>query len=405
MAHASLRFRRATPGDVEAILRLMSVYYSEDEYPFSDQQARVNLTQFVDNPSLGSLWVATISETLAAYLVVTLGFSFEYGGQDAFIDELYVAEAFRGVGLGREALDCAEAYCREMGVRALHLEVERHRTRAAELYDKVGFRENGRRLMTKRLPSERGSVDASPAGIYGEQLARIHHHHFGDLARAAAAHLLRLHDESGRRSGTVVELACGGGISSRILSDAGYDVVGIDVSESMVEIARVHAPRATFVRRSLWEYEVAHADAITVIGEAFCYHSPGTEPTLAALAERLRSLFEALPSGGVLLFDVATPGRSGATGHRRAAWETSGTFVYLDEREDRGTSSLTRIIDTFVPAGGMHRRHREEHRLTLYDADAVERTLSAVGFRWIRSTKVGSFELLPGWVAFEAVKP
>ena len=92
---------------------------------------------------------------VAGYLAVTLGFSFEYRGRDAFIDELYVSEIYRGQGLGREALDVAEAYCFEKGVNVLHLEVEPHRETAHELYRRVGFEDHDRILMSKWLGGSR----------------------------------------------------------------------------------------------------------------------------------------------------------------------------------------------------------------------------------------------------------
>jgi len=151
MGHARPSFRGATAHDVDAILRLMSSYYDEDGYPFSEGHAREELKRFIGDPGLGSLWVVVGDGEVVGYLIVTLGFSFEYGGRDAFIDELYLSEAFRGAGLGREAMKLAEAYCQRAGVRAIHLEVEQKRTGAASLYEETGFRETGRRLMTKRL--------------------------------------------------------------------------------------------------------------------------------------------------------------------------------------------------------------------------------------------------------------
>lgn len=129
----------------------MAAYYAEDGYPFSASEARTAVTKLMSTPSLGALWVAELDGGVAGYLAVTFGFSLEYRGRDAFLDELYVAERFRGCGLGREAMELAERFCRESGVRALHLEVEQHRGEARELYRRRGFASRSRELMTKRL--------------------------------------------------------------------------------------------------------------------------------------------------------------------------------------------------------------------------------------------------------------
>jgi ribosomal protein S18 acetylase RimI-like enzyme len=53
--------------------------------------------------------------------------------------------------VGRACLASIEAACHELGVRALHLEVERDNAAAQALYRERGFRDNGRLLLTKRL--------------------------------------------------------------------------------------------------------------------------------------------------------------------------------------------------------------------------------------------------------------
>jgi ribosomal protein S18 acetylase RimI-like enzyme len=143
------RFRQATAADVEDILSMMRGYYAQDGYTFVEAEARAAALALIKDPSLGRLWVTCDGATVVGYVAVALGFSFEYRGREAFVDELFVAESHRGRGLGREALEIAETYCREAGVNALHLEVERHREPALELYRRRGFEDYGRYLMTR----------------------------------------------------------------------------------------------------------------------------------------------------------------------------------------------------------------------------------------------------------------
>ena len=91
---------------------------------------------------------------LLGYLAVTFGFSLEFYGRDAFIDELFIRPAFRGRGLGARALQSVEPECRALGVRALHLEVERDNAVGRELYRKQGFLDNERQLLSKRLTKD-----------------------------------------------------------------------------------------------------------------------------------------------------------------------------------------------------------------------------------------------------------
>jgi ribosomal protein S18 acetylase RimI-like enzyme len=145
-------FCPATVSDVEQLLAFMRGLYEEDgSTPFSRNLVEGALRELLVDPSRGQVWMIEWKGNPAGYLVLTWGFSLEFHGRDAFIDELYVAPDYRGLGLGRQAVELAEAACRSSGVGALHLEVEIANERAHALYRHSGFAERGLRLMTKRL--------------------------------------------------------------------------------------------------------------------------------------------------------------------------------------------------------------------------------------------------------------
>jgi len=141
--------RPATSADLEAVLALHRAFFAEDGYPFQEEESRANLERLLGDPGLGRLWVMDDGGEVVGYLLLAFGFSLEFRGRDAFIDELYVAPACRGRGLGKRALALAAEACRELGVRALHLEVERYKESAQELYRRAGFVDHDRYLMTK----------------------------------------------------------------------------------------------------------------------------------------------------------------------------------------------------------------------------------------------------------------
>jgi GNAT superfamily N-acetyltransferase len=136
----------AAPG----ILDLMERFYAEERYPFDREKARAALESFLADPSLGRAWLFKDRGAAVGYFVLTLGFSLEYGGRDAFVDELFVSPSHRGAGLGRRALDVMGEACRALGVQALHLEVEKDNP-ASEIYRKWGFEDHDRRMMTRRF--------------------------------------------------------------------------------------------------------------------------------------------------------------------------------------------------------------------------------------------------------------
>jgi ribosomal protein S18 acetylase RimI-like enzyme len=151
MAEGEVQFRRAEAADIDALLRLQAGYYQEDGYAHDKGKARKAWQTFLSDTSLGGAWAVDSAAGLVGYAVVTLGYSLEYLGVDAFVDELYLVPAARGQGLGRKALSVAEAACVVLGVKALHLEVEPSKAGARELYRRLGFVGSQRVLMTKRL--------------------------------------------------------------------------------------------------------------------------------------------------------------------------------------------------------------------------------------------------------------
>jgi len=237
---------------------------------------------------------------------------------------------------------------------------------------------------------------------YGPELARIHHLHFGAVAQAAARELLKRLAHGGFVSGTVVDLAAGTGILARLATEAGYEAKGVDLSEDMLRIARAEAKAAQFVHGSLWSENLPRCVAVAAIGEAFSY---ATDPAagLFALGARFHAIHDALDRGGVLLFDVAGPGRSGPTGTRHMFWSHEDSALGLEERED-SSFSLTRFITVFARRGDLFERSQETHRLHLYGPDVVQGLLERAGFAAERLAGYDGLTVGPGWHAFAATK-
>lgn len=145
-------FRAAQPANLGEVAGMMARFAAETRAPFHEEEARRALAQLVADPSLGRVFLIAAGDGIAGYVVLSLGFSLEFQGRDAFVDELFVVPEQRGGGLGAAALRHLEAVCAELGVRALHLEVGPDNPSALGLYRRAGFEDRRHHLMTKRLP-------------------------------------------------------------------------------------------------------------------------------------------------------------------------------------------------------------------------------------------------------------
>jgi SAM-dependent methyltransferase len=216
--------------------------------------------------------------------------------------------------------------------------------------------------------------------LYREDLAYIHDARFGEIARSAAPVLLEALGRAGLEGGLVIDLGCGSGIFAEPIAGAGYDVLGVDVSRPMLNLARRRVPEATFRRGSLRDVGLPRAVAVAGIGECFNYFvdRPISERRLANLFRRIH---RALVPGGVLLFDMAAPGRARVSVHAKTVFEAPDWAILVNAEEDRKRNILTRRITSFRKAGSLYRRSEEVHRQRLFEKSAVLRLLREAGFR------------------------
>ena len=148
-----LTIREATLQDEEVLLRMMRLLAEQEpgKIKFDEFAARATFRRFLSLPAFGRVWLLSETDLLLGYIVLTIGFSFEFHGHDGFIDELYIDSNFRRRGYGKQAVAFLEQKAREMGVNAIHLEVDRGNDPAFELYRRAGYEDHDRFLMTKWL--------------------------------------------------------------------------------------------------------------------------------------------------------------------------------------------------------------------------------------------------------------
>ena len=237
---------------------------------------------------------------------------------------------------------------------------------------------------------------------YEEDLAYIHDVGFSGFARDAGAGLLETLRQRGVTNGCVVDLGCGSGIWAERLVRAGYDVVGFDLSAAMIAMAHKRAPRAKLYRKSFLDAKLPPCDAVTSLGECFNYLFD-TKVSEKSLARLFRKVHSALRSGGVFVFDVATPGRGAGPAMKNFSGQDWAILIDVDE--DKSRRLLTRRITSFRKVGKLYRRSEETHRLRLYRPPDVAAMLRRAGFRARIVRGYGKLRFKPGHHGFVARKP
>nr|WP_244995799.1 GNAT family N-acetyltransferase [Pseudooceanicola nitratireducens] len=142
----------AGPEDLPRLLPLVAAFHEEFGLPLDDDHRVQALAPLLDGSPYGAVWLMGPSRAPIGYIILTFGWSVEFGGMDGFVDELYVRPAVRRRGIATEVLEQLPKTLVETGLRALHLEVREDDDQTVKMYRRQLFKpREGYMLMTKKI--------------------------------------------------------------------------------------------------------------------------------------------------------------------------------------------------------------------------------------------------------------
>jgi ribosomal protein S18 acetylase RimI-like enzyme len=140
------------PDHLEKLLSLVASFHAEEGIASSEEDRRAGVSPLLDGIPHGCVYLIGPPRAPIGYIVITFGWSVEFGGLDAIIDELYIRPGVRGRGIASEALIALPRALAGGGLRAIHLEVDKTNEKALKLYRRAGFAVRDNYLfMSKRL--------------------------------------------------------------------------------------------------------------------------------------------------------------------------------------------------------------------------------------------------------------
>ena len=136
-----LTFRNITPADREIVIPMVVDFYHSDavdhEVPVEIMERSFAAASDPAEPLLRGVLVCD-GEEVVGYVYITFCYSAEVGGRCVFIEEIFLKEQFRGMGLGREIMAWLEREYPE--ARRFRLEVTQVNKQAIRLYEGSGYK-------------------------------------------------------------------------------------------------------------------------------------------------------------------------------------------------------------------------------------------------------------------------
>jgi ribosomal protein S18 acetylase RimI-like enzyme len=124
---------------LDEVLQYVRAFHEHEDIRLSEQQRLSAIRSLLGESHLGRIFLIRHGLRTIGYVAVCFGYSIEFEGRDAFIDEMFIEPESRGIGHGQKALSLLKHEMGRLGVKALHLEVDRANQRAQRLYRSVGF--------------------------------------------------------------------------------------------------------------------------------------------------------------------------------------------------------------------------------------------------------------------------
>ena len=192
--------------------------------------------------------------------------------------------------------------------------------------------------------------------------------------------------EYGVREGLVLELGCGTGNMTEILAQSGYDMIGVDNAEEMLEIAIEKRMKSgldiLYLQQDMREFELyGTVKAIVSVCDSVNYILEEEE-----LEEVFRLVNNFLDPGGVFIFDFNTVykyreilGDQTIAENREECSFIWDNYYYEEERINEYELSL------FIREGDseLYRKYQETHFQKAYDLETMKRLITQSGLEYI----------------------
>jgi GNAT superfamily N-acetyltransferase len=136
---SAIHIRQARPQDVDNLLPLLQLLFSiEEDFRYDGAKQRQGLELLLDHPQA----MIAVAETAGRIIGMATGqlvISTAEGGPSLLVEDVVVAEVFRGHGVGRKLLIALGDWATGPGATRLQLLADKENSEALDFYTRLGW--------------------------------------------------------------------------------------------------------------------------------------------------------------------------------------------------------------------------------------------------------------------------
>lgn len=197
-------------------------------------------------------------------------------------------------------------------------------------------------------------------------------------------YLIELLEEQGiDKEKCLAELGCGTGTVTRMLDKAGYDIVGIDMSEDMLSIAYDKSFESNqeiiYSHQDMRDFALPYEnDAIVSIGDSMNYIT-----SVDDLKKVFSCAYENLVEGGVFIFDLKTIHffRNVVGDNVYAQNRDDSAFIWDNTFDEVSRNNIYELAVFILNEDGSFDRYEENHYQHGFENDEVCKAAVAAGLK------------------------
>lgn len=211
--------------------------------------------------------------------------------------------------------------------------------------------------------------------------------------RAWSSYLIQILKYYGITEGILLDLGCGTGKMTRLLAEAGYDMIGLDSSEEMLAIAIEQEDEGSgilYLNQDMRKFEL-YGTVRAVISVCDSINYIADEAELLAVFELVSNY---LDPGGIFIFDLNTLYKYREVLGERTICEnrTDGSFIWENHYDEETQINEYDMTFFIREEDGRYQRYQETHYQRGYEAETIRKLIEASGLEFLACFGENSYE-------------